>query len=132
MSWNQIKEMKDAGFEIGSHTISHTDLAVKKENETSKEYIDRISLELTASKAIIDKKLNQNTSFIAYPFGSSNHEVISLSKAAGYTTGLTVNRGGNPFFRNQFLLYRDQVLSRKQSTFISRLKTLKKMALEDK
>jgi len=132
MTWNQIRELKDAGFEIGSHTLSHTDLAVKKPKEFEKVYIKRVTSEIVRSKEILDKKLNQDTTLIAFPYGSSNQQVINICKKAGYKAGVTVFRGGNPFFSDPFLLHRDQILSREQTTFISRLNTLQSVSLEDK
>ena len=132
MTWKQIKEIKNAGFEVGSHTISHADLIVKKPEETEKDYIQRITHEIVHSKRILDKKLNQDTTLFAFPFGNSNQQVINICKEAGYKAGVTVIRGGNPFFRHPFLLHRDQILSRKQTVFINRLKTFQSVSLEDK
>ena len=76
MTWNQIREMKEAGFEIGSHSLSHADLGKKKPNESNKDYIRKITQEIVHSKEIIDKKLNQDTILFAFP---SLHFDICLS-----------------------------------------------------
>jgi peptidoglycan/xylan/chitin deacetylase (PgdA/CDA1 family) len=132
MTWEQIKTVKAAGFEIGSHTISHSDLTVKKPGESDEDYTRRITGEIVHSKQILDKKLDQETLFFAFPFGSSNPQVNRICKNAGYTLGLTVNRGGNTFFKDPFLLHRDQILSREQDVFISSLNTFKLISLENK
>lgn len=132
LTWQQIQEIKDAGFEVGSHTVSHADLAVKKKSESEKNYIRRITHEIVHSKKILDKKLSQDTTIFAFPFGSSNQQVVNICKISGYKTGVTVKRGGNPFFMHPFLLHRDQILSRDHTLFISRLKTLQPVNLEVK
>ncbi len=132
MTWDQIREMKNKGFEIGSHTLSHADLAAKKSNENEKDYIRRITREIVGSKKILDERLNQDTQFFAFPFGSSNQQIINICKETGYKTSATVSRGANPFFQDPFLVHRDQILSRKQEKFISRLKTLQLLSLEEK
>jgi len=132
MTWQQIREMKSAGFEIGSHTLFHSDLAAKRPKENEKNYIKRITHEIVHSKEILDKKLNQDTRLFAFPFGSSNRQVINICKKAGYKAAVTVIRGTNPFFKDPFLLHRDQILSREQVAFVSRLKTFQTISLEDK
>jgi len=132
LTWQQIREMKDAGFEVGSHSLSHADLAVKKPTENEKDYILRITREIVRSKEILDKKLDQDTTLFAFPFGSTSQQVINICKKTGYKASLTVVRGGNPFFMNPFLLHRDQILSREQSKFIRRLNTLQSADLEDR
>lgn len=131
LTWEQIRELKEAGFEVGSHTLSHADLAVKKQDEDEKDYLARITHEIVHSKEILDTKLNQDTTLMAFPFGSSNRQAINLCKKAGYKAGLTVIRGGNPFFRDPFLIKRDQILSQEQNIFIGNLKTFQFISLED-
>lgn len=132
LTWDQLREIKAAGFEVGSHTLSHADLAVKTPGESETEYLLRITREMALSKQILDRELNQDTTLFAFPFGSSNPQVIDICKKSGYEIGVTVNRGGNPFFMHPFMLNRDQVLSRKQPVFINRLKTLRPISLVDK
>jgi peptidoglycan/xylan/chitin deacetylase (PgdA/CDA1 family) len=129
VTWADLRELKANGFEVGSHTMSHIDLSQQKPGESRTDYLSRIRDELAGSKALLDKNLNQNTRFIAWPFGRYNMSVLEISEQLGYTMGLTVKRGGNPFFNDPLTLRRDQVLSRKLKTFASRLKTFSKAQL---
>ena len=103
VTWKQLKEMKSSGFEVGSHTLTHCNLTKKQKEESEQAYLERIEKELILSKQIIDKKLNQNTVAIAFPYGAYNQKVLDLCEKAGYKLGLSVKRGGNPFFSNPFL-----------------------------
>lgn len=124
LTWDQLKELKNAGFEIGSHTVSHADLTLKKNGENEAEYVQRITHEIVDSKKIIDERLEQDTILFAFTFGKSNQQIVNLCKQAGYQAAVTVKKGTNPFFNHPFLLHRNQVLSRKQNKFVDHLATV--------
>jgi len=130
ITWEQLKELKAEGFTVGSHTLSHCDLTKQKDDESDSAMSERITEELKRSKAIIDKKLNQDTVLLSYPFGNFDPRVVKLSIEAGYKIAVSVKRGGNPFFANPLTLKRDQILSRDLDTFASRLKTFNNFPLE--
>ena len=130
ITWNQLKEMQRNGFTIGSHTIYHSDLTKPKDGETEPEYIARVKKELYGSKQIIDKKLGQDTYFLAYPFGYYDQRSIQIARDAGYKMAMSVKRGGNAFYANPLSLRRDQILERDMQSFISRLKTFNNLSLK--
>lgn len=130
VTWEQLNEMKANGFTVGSHTVYHSDLTRPKEGETEQAYLARIKAELYGSKKIIDRKLGQDTSFFAYPFGFYDQRSIQIARQAGYKFAMSVQRGGNPFFANPLTLRRDQILEKDMQTFISRLKTFKLITLK--
>jgi len=90
----------------------------------------RIIETVKSAKKIIDKKLEQDTYIIAYPFGYYDQISIQTAKRAGYKMAMSVKRGGNPFFANPMALRRDQILERDMQTFISRLKTFNHLSLK--
>jgi peptidoglycan/xylan/chitin deacetylase (PgdA/CDA1 family) len=130
VTWSQLKEMQANGFTIGSHTMTHSDLTKPRPEESEVEFIKRVRRELEGSKRIIDKKLQQDTFVLAYPFGYYDRRAINLAQEAGYIMAASVRRGGNPFFANPLALKRDQVLKRDMDTFASRLKTFYPLELE--
>ena len=123
ITWEQLKELKQAGFTIGSHSVAHSDLTKQLEDEDAGQYLVRLKKEIFRSKKIIDAKLGQDTIAFSYPFGRQNKKVVSMARQAGYKMAVTVNRGSNPFFMNPFLLRREQILKRDMRYFSSRLKT---------
>jgi peptidoglycan/xylan/chitin deacetylase (PgdA/CDA1 family) len=129
-SWDQLREMKAAGFEIESHSVTHSDLTLKQANESDAAYQARITRELVESKAIIDRELNQDTRFLAYPYSKYNRWVLAQTEAAGYRLGLTVERGSNPFFMDPLVLKRNQVLKEDLDYFSSRITTLNPVTLD--
>jgi peptidoglycan/xylan/chitin deacetylase (PgdA/CDA1 family) len=130
ITWDQLKEMQTDGFTIGSHTIYHSDLTNPKEGESEQEHIARLKEELNGSKKIIDRKLGQDTYFLAYPFGYYDQRSIQMAKEAGYKLAMSVKRGGNPFYANPFTLRRDQILEKDLQSFVSRLKTFNHLLLK--
>jgi peptidoglycan/xylan/chitin deacetylase (PgdA/CDA1 family) len=129
LTWDQLQKMKADGFEVGSHSLSHCDLTKKGQGEDEEKYMARIRRELVQSKQMIDKKLNQNTTYFAFPYGDYNHRVLSLCEEAGYSLGLSVKRGGNPFFSDPLVLRRDQILRKDMESFVDTLNTFHELPL---
>jgi peptidoglycan/xylan/chitin deacetylase (PgdA/CDA1 family) len=130
ITWDQLREMKAAGFEIGSHTKSHSDLTKQREGESHTEYTARVRNELLGSKRLLDKNLRQDTIYLAFPYGRYNERVLAVSEQVGYKLGFSVRRGGNPFFADPLRLKRDQILKREMETFAKRLKTFYEFSLK--
>jgi len=130
ITWDQLREMKARAFEVGAHTVTHCDLTKVQEGEDDQAYFARIRKELIVSKQIIDKELEQDTVYLAYPYGNYNQRVLLIVEEAGYKLGLTVQRGGNPFFADPLTLKRDPVIKKDMESFLRRLKSFHEFALE--
>jgi peptidoglycan/xylan/chitin deacetylase (PgdA/CDA1 family) len=80
-SWDQLRDLADRGFEIGSHSMSHRDLT----------RLDTASLkrELEVSKKTLEDGTGHRVSSISYPFGRFSRRVVGEALEAGYTTGFT-------------------------------------------
>jgi len=130
ITWDQLREMKARGFEVGAHTVTHCDLTKVQEGEDDQAYFARIRKELIVSKQIIDKELEQDTVYLAYPYGNYNQRVLLIVEEAGYKLGLTVQRGGNPFFADPLTLKRDSVIKKDMESFLRRLKSFHEFALD--
>jgi len=83
-SREQIRDMSDRGFEIGSHTVSHPCL-VYMNDETIKE-------ELLGSKHMLEDITGKEVCSLSFPFGSWNRNIWHIAKECGYTTA-TLYRG---------------------------------------
>jgi peptidoglycan/xylan/chitin deacetylase (PgdA/CDA1 family) len=85
MNWQDLRELKQAGHYIGSHTATHCMLGtMTDENE--------IRNELSRSGKLIEKSLGHFPKTISYPVGSYNDTTIRLSKETGYSIGLAVKQ----------------------------------------
>lgn len=85
MSWNDIRQLKDQGFIIGSHSDTHPMLA-------SLQHEDEIHSELKVSAQRIKEETGTAALTISYPIGSFDDRVIKLSKQEGYKYGLAVKQ----------------------------------------
>ena len=126
----ELREMKAAGFEIGSHAKSHSDLTKQKKGEGDHAYMARVKSELLGSKRLLDKKLRQDTAYLGFPYGRYNERVLAVSEQVGYKLGFSVKRGGNPFFADPLRLKRDQILKKDMETFAKRLRTFYEFSLK--
>lgn len=86
LDWEQIREMADAGFEIGSHTVNHPDLT-----RIPRKFVE---YELKASKQMLEDRLGQRVDFLSYPFGRFDRYVQQEAKRLGYKGAFTLRRDG--------------------------------------
>lgn len=94
MTWEQVREMADAGIEFGSHTVTHPILSRLGD--------DALWQEIHDSKQQIEQKLDKPCQVIAYPVGGREEydtRVIELSQKAGYSLGASYEVGSNPLGR---------------------------------
>lgn len=75
MSWEDLKELRDSEFEIGSHTVTHPRL--------SELPMSRVEEELKVSRNVLEDRLENKITLFAAPYGDSksvNDEVINAIK----------------------------------------------------
>ena len=111
LTWEQLRELTQAGFEVEAHTITHADLTFRGKRESEEEYLQRIRRELQLPRELIRKHLGQEPVWLAYPYGRWNNLVVSMAIEAGYRGGVTVTRGETPFFANPFKVGRNQIMN---------------------
>ncbi len=89
MTWDQLGEMRDAGVDIESHTISHPYLTAKK-GKTEPEYEQWLWHEINDSKKMLEAQLAIKVDAFAIPYGKFNDKVKELARKAGYEGVFTV------------------------------------------
>lgn len=77
LDWSQLRRLRDAGWEIGSHTCTHPHLPTLPAAE--------IRRELEVSRELVSAELGACRS-LAYPYGDVSAEVVRIARAAGYET----------------------------------------------
>ena len=90
MSWDHLRQMRDWGFMIGSHSVNHIDCAA--------ESADRVRDELAQSKLDLERELGITSPVFAYPYGGVQHmtaERLQMVKQAGYSGCLSAYGGTN-------------------------------------
>ncbi|HPD32197.1 MAG TPA: polysaccharide deacetylase family protein [Phycisphaerae bacterium] len=87
MTWQQVRELKLAGVDVGSHGLSHIALAPQ-----TSDYIRR---ELAAARDLLQERIGDHSPHFSYPYGrlaamSSQTEV--LIREMGYHCALTLEQ----------------------------------------
>lgn len=65
MSWNQVKQLRSDGFEIGAHTCNHADLGKVTGDEAGRE--------IAASREVLESRLGGTVDLFAYPYGGEEN-----------------------------------------------------------
>jgi len=97
LEWDDLREMEQHGFEIGSHTVNHANLAQVRQEEAE--------FEIVSSLATLNRELGQKPRAFSFPWGKPadiSDEALQMVRNAGYYTacsayGGTNTRNGNPF-----------------------------------
>lgn len=79
MDWDELGQLADRGWEIGSHTCSHPHLTMLSDAELREE--------MRGSFEQCSMHLGRPCPSIAYPYGEVDVRVATLAKEAGYRTG---------------------------------------------
>ena len=84
LSKEQILEInKNKNISFGSHSISHTNLALESEKN--------IKFELSESKKYLERLLHKEIIHFSYPNGDYSKNVISILQESGYKSSVTMS-----------------------------------------
>jgi peptidoglycan/xylan/chitin deacetylase (PgdA/CDA1 family) len=81
----QIRELDQAGMDVGDHTAHHVDLRLITPAE--------LRMETAGSRRVLERVLGHPVYFFAYPFGDFNDAVVAAVHAAGFTMAYTTAGG---------------------------------------
>jgi peptidoglycan/xylan/chitin deacetylase (PgdA/CDA1 family) len=87
ISWAQLQELRDNGWEIGSHTMNHPNL---KRIE-----LKEVKRELEKSRSVLTEFMGEVPDSFAYPYGAGEDvpAIVQSVKETGYRTAVTVHAG---------------------------------------
>ena len=97
MNVDQIRGLYAAGWEIGSHSISHVDLTVRSDRQKDEIVDSRIKLQALLDVPILT---------FAYPFGAYNSDSVHYAHFAGYSAAMGLGNESLQGNKNLFYLYR--------------------------
>lgn len=106
LTWAQLKEISDSGIEIGSHTITHPNLATLNDKELYRQIAD--------SKKIIEERIGREVKCFAYPYGAKrtfNRRTIQIVRESGYKEAYTNIMGFNTNSADAYNLKRIRIYS---------------------
>ncbi len=88
MDWLALRQLVDAGWEIGSHGVSHRALTDMPDDEAF--------CELVESRDEIEQRLGVKVTSFSYPFGAVTPRLARLAQEAGYRRAVTMRPGSIP------------------------------------
>ena len=100
MSADQIRAVDAAGWEIGSHSLSHADLTARPERQKDEIVESRRQLEALLGIPILS---------FAYPFGAYDSASLHYVHQAGYVAAMGLGNESLQGNKNLFYLYRQAV-----------------------
>lgn len=112
MSWDDLGELAERGFTIGSHTVTHPHLTSLSDGD-----LDR---ELQDSRVRVESRLGRPCTLLAYPFGEHDERVQAAARRAGYEAAFALGPGASK--NNHYAIPRVD-LYRRDSLFRATLKT---------
>jgi peptidoglycan/xylan/chitin deacetylase (PgdA/CDA1 family) len=88
LSWEELGELRAAGWEIGSHTCTHPHLTRLAD--------DALAEELGRSRERCEEMLGAPCRSLAYPYGDHDDRVVEAARAAGYDRACIVPKRLTP------------------------------------
>jgi peptidoglycan/xylan/chitin deacetylase (PgdA/CDA1 family) len=85
LSWAELEQLAEAGWEVGSHTRTHPRLT-QLDDET-------LADELRGSRAACERALAGPCRSLAYPFGDVDMRVVEAAREAGYEAAASLPTG---------------------------------------
>lgn len=96
LNWDNANELMASGWEIGSHTMNHVNLAAESE--------DTVISELSVSRGLIEDRLGCKVEDFAYPYGRRDHynnfiiETVKKYYRSAVTTTEGINQCGDDLY----------------------------------
>ena len=87
VSWEDVDDLRENGFEIGAHTRTHPILTELSPNE--------LNGEIAGSRADLAERLGAPPHAFAYPHGKWNEAAAEAARRAGFSSAVTVRAGRN-------------------------------------
>ncbi len=98
MAWEQLREIAEAGVEVGAHTLHHYYLDTLAK--------DAAYREIMGSKTILEENLACPVNSFAYPHGYHSKEITHMVKQAGFSSACAVKHGLSSTEDDRFALAR--------------------------
>jgi peptidoglycan/xylan/chitin deacetylase (PgdA/CDA1 family) len=87
VSWEDVHELREFGFEVGAHTRTHPFL--------TKLAPGQLEAEIAGSRAELAERLGAPPQAFAYPYGNRNEATVEAARRAGYSSASTFRVGRN-------------------------------------
>lgn len=98
LGWSDLDLLQQAGFTIGSHTVSHANL--------KRIAPAQVAREVSESRLRLEQALGRRVEHFSYPYGRRTSSVERAVRAAGYRTAVVTGQRCNGRFARLHRLFR--------------------------
>ena len=84
LSWEQLREMTEAGATLANHTMNHAHSVERLSGETEAQWLSRFRLDLESTEARIQEKTGHSVKMFAWTFGETTPELRATLDEMGY------------------------------------------------
>ena len=84
MSWDQLREIRHSGGDIGNHSLSHPRLVRQRSTENESQWRERISNEIHQAQNILRQQVTSPILVVAYPYGEYSSQIKTILRESGY------------------------------------------------
>jgi len=116
MTWDQVKEMKNAGVDFQNHGFAHDHMSSKPSEMDMDEYRAWIRADLAVSTRILSEELKERPRFFAVPYGEYNKTLLEEIRSFGYEAILLQDPGSVSSNTDPFAIPREPILGTDWST----------------
>ncbi len=99
---DQLKEMINAGWEIGDHSMSHIDLTLDQST---------VGWEVASSRSVLEEALGVKINTFAYPYGKTDEYITNKVSEYGYQAAMGLGLGWKHYWGTIFYLSRIEIQS---------------------
>jgi len=91
MTWEELRELAATGLvEIGSHTYWHPNFKTEKKRLPPAEYASFVTMQLSKSRATLQRRLGVEADILAWAFGITDEELQAEAGRVGYRAALAL------------------------------------------
>ncbi len=84
MSWDQLREIRRYGADVGNHSLTHPHLVRQRATETDEQWRQRIINEVHQAQYILHQQVTYPIWALAYPYGEYDSKVKNILREMGY------------------------------------------------
>jgi GT2 family glycosyltransferase/peptidoglycan/xylan/chitin deacetylase (PgdA/CDA1 family) len=83
-TWEQLRTLRDRGWEIGYHTITHPNLKTLAEEDAIREIVD--------GRSELERQIGSPATSLAYPFGEFTPGIARIAQESGLCCAVTLGQ----------------------------------------
>ncbi|MGD8357345.1 MAG: polysaccharide deacetylase family protein [Lysobacterales bacterium] len=85
LSWDQLREMSQAGATIANHTVRHLYLVRRGPGQDEQAWQSQVAAEIVGAQRRILREIGTAPKLLAWPYGEYDRSVLDVAESLGFT-----------------------------------------------